>query len=228
MAVIDPTAGHELIRDLGFLLVPGAPFAEGRAYLIVAIRRSPTLAHFDPELLRYWVSVDGRGMPVETDFADRREQNDFSWGEIRIVDRLGVENVFAAFGGQLARERTADAHTFVFSSAAPIVARGGHSQEREPEANEIDAFIAQLRAAAVPGGELERSIAEVSPVARYAAFVAARLDIGAALESRMGWRAPDRQLLDGERRRLRERHPDEWRDGVELLGAIRTRAARNS
>lgn len=225
---IDAAAAHQLVEDLGFLLVPGRPFADGCAYLMISIRRTPTLAHFDPELVDYWATQDGRGMPLEVDSSVPPGRRDFSWGEIHIVDRLGAENIFAAFGGQLEVGRYEDGRVLVFSSEAPIVARGGHSQSWEAEAHEIDAFIAQLRAAAVPRSQLERHLAEVSPVARYAAFIGARLAIGRAAERRVGWRAADRALLNSERRRLRDTNPDEWRDGLELLGQVRQAAGSAS
>ena len=42
--VMDPVAARALLDDIGFLLVPGAPFARGRAYLLVALRSAPGLS----------------------------------------------------------------------------------------------------------------------------------------------------------------------------------------
>ncbi|HEU0236230.1 MAG TPA: hypothetical protein VFR14_07285, partial [Candidatus Limnocylindrales bacterium] len=56
------TATDRLLVDLGFSLInsdrPGAP---GWANLLVALRERPTLRHFDPEVLSFWVAKEGRG-----------------------------------------------------------------------------------------------------------------------------------------------------------------------
>ena len=46
---LDTSIAHVLLANLGFLLVPGPPLDHGAAYLLVAVRAKPTLAHFDPE-----------------------------------------------------------------------------------------------------------------------------------------------------------------------------------
>ena len=45
----------------GFVAHPDLPEAPGPAFLLVALRPAPTLLHYDPEAVDYWVSDDGRG-----------------------------------------------------------------------------------------------------------------------------------------------------------------------
>jgi hypothetical protein len=44
-----------LVSDLGFLAGPDIPDRPGPAYLLVALRDHPTLRHYDPERIDYWV-----------------------------------------------------------------------------------------------------------------------------------------------------------------------------
>jgi len=59
---IDPGAGWvarsaDALRDLGFtLLNSDHPAAPGGSQLLVALRSEPTLRHFDPEALSFWVA----------------------------------------------------------------------------------------------------------------------------------------------------------------------------
>jgi len=222
-AAIDPGEGRQLIDRLGFLHVPGAPFAPPPAYLIVGIRPRPTLEHFDPQVIEYWHSFATRGMPATLDWMTRAPAvSTFSWGPIRIVDRLGIFNEFLGFGGSLETRRVDEVRVCVFRSDAPIVARGGHSQAREFESNEIAIFLARLRAAADPRGVLETRLAGMSPTEIYAAFVASRLATIGAGDRLADWRRADRLILLRERRRLRDQTPAAWSTGSDLaceLGA---------
>ena len=58
---IDPPSASRLLANWGFLAEPDLPDRPGPAWLLVAIRPVPTLRHFDPELVEYWVSEKGRG-----------------------------------------------------------------------------------------------------------------------------------------------------------------------
>ena len=100
---IDPPAAVDLLENLGFVARSDLPDRPGPAYLLVAFRPAPTLRHYDPELVQYWATSDGRGtlrtltrkttLPIDTEF---------SWGMVRIVDRLKVSNEYLTFGGRLA------------------------------------------------------------------------------------------------------------------------------
>ena len=57
--------------------------------------------HYDPEIVAYWVNKAGRGVPRTLTRETRLPiDTEFSWGLIRIVDRLGVTNEYLTFGGQ--------------------------------------------------------------------------------------------------------------------------------
>ena len=127
--MIAPASAARQVADWGFLAEPDLPDRPGPAYLLVAIRDQPTLQHFDPESVEYWVSADGRGaraildrttcLPIETDF---------SWGLIRITDRLAVTNEYVTFGGRLTAAEVDGVTVAAFTSPVPLLRRGGHSQ----------------------------------------------------------------------------------------------------
>jgi hypothetical protein len=218
---LGPDTGRELLDDLGFLLVPGPPLQVGRAYLFVAIRPAPTLRHFDPERIDYWVTPSGHGLTASIDWASREPRDgEHSWGTIRIVDRLGVSNDFITFGGGLLIARLAEAKVAVFSSDAPILACGGHSQDWAPGARDVVGFLARLRAAADPRDSLEARIAGLSPTARYAAFVADALERTRRSEESLGWARESRMILERERGRLQADASDEWAAGLELVNQL--------
>jgi hypothetical protein len=120
-----PVAAGRL-ADLGFLAGPDLPDRPGPAFLLVALRELPTLRHYDPERVEYWVSRGGRGvratlmrdtpMPLDTEF---------SWGLIRLVDRVPVTNEYLSFGGHLSVAPVDDGAVAVFTSPGPRRRRGG-------------------------------------------------------------------------------------------------------
>jgi hypothetical protein len=214
---LGPDVGRELLDDLGFLHVPGPPLTPGPAYLFICLRRTPTLRHFDPERIDYWVTPQTQGLAAEIDMSTREPAvSDYAWGPIRIVDRVNASNEFASFGGQLLVARLAELKVAVFSSEAPIAACGGHSQEWEPGSREVSAFLARLRAAADPRRPLEAAISRLSPVARYAAFVSDSLDRLRRSEETFGWASETRPILERERHRLQTDAADEWVAGSDL------------
>jgi len=218
---LGPQVGRELLDDLGFLHVPGPPLSAGPAYLFVALRRTPTLRHFDPERIDYWVTTGGHGTPASIEWSTREAAvSDHSWGPIRVIDRLGATNDFASVGGQLLVARMAEVKIAVFSSNAPIVASGGHSQEWEPGSRDLSAFLARLRAAADPRAALEQDIAGLSPVARYAAFVADSLDRMRRSEESFGWARESRPVLERERNRLQTDAASDWAAGAALADRL--------
>ena len=121
---IDAAGAGGLLANWGFLAEPDLPDRPGPAWLLVAIRPVPTLRHFDPEVIEFWVTEKSRGrhamishetpMPVE---------RPFSWGLIRIVDRFKVSNEYLTFGGNLVAEAVDDAVVAVFTSPAPLLRR---------------------------------------------------------------------------------------------------------
>jgi len=220
-SALDPQIGAQLLAQLGFLLVPGPPAEHGSAYLFVALRRQPTLRHFDPQRVDYWLSVDGRGSRVSLDCATRMPlQADFSWGLVSVIDRLAVANDYLSFGGELRASRSEGVAVALFSSEAPILARGGHSQGWDPGAQRMAGFFASLRAAAARQPELESELGEMSPVARYAAFVADWMARYRSSETLRAWTPNTLALMRREEGRLRRERATDWAAGADLATRI--------
>jgi hypothetical protein len=144
-------------------------------------------------------------------------RTDVSWGEIRIVDRLGESNGYLGFGGRCDADLIDDDVIVEFTSRAPILRRGGHSQGWDLGADAVGAFFGRLLVTVdyVPG--FEERLAHATPLTRYAAFIqdAERRDRNmpiSALELR-----PFFATVRTEASRLRWKHPDEWRNGAALL-----------
>lgn len=214
---LDPVTAAPLLANLGFLSSSDLPDRPGPAFLLVALRDTPTLRHYDPEVVEYWVSTGGRGarrqltrltpMPIEADF---------SWGLIRMVDRLGITNEYLAFGGRLTVDSVDGVVIAVFTSPAPILRRGGHSQGWDQGAESLGAFFGRFLLAVDYAPGFEARAARADPVVRYAAFVAhtiSRYRASAELRARQPalW-----NLLQAEERRLRDGRPTEWAAGARL------------
>ena len=110
----------------GFLAHPDLPDGPGPAFLLVAFRPAPTLRHYDPEAVDYWVTEGGRGMRrTLTEKSPTPLSKDFSWGVIRLVDRLGISNEYLTFGGHL-NSASVDGHgrrSILVPSAPPPARR---------------------------------------------------------------------------------------------------------
>ena len=159
-------------RALGVPCLPGLPDGPGPAFLLVALRPAPTLRHYDPEAVDYWVTEDGRGSRrTLTHDTPMPQSEDFSWGLIRLVDRLGVSNEYLTFGGHLDAALIDDVVVAAFASPAPLLRRGGHSQGWDHGADAIGAFFARMMVAVDFKPGFERSFAAADPLTRYAAFV---------------------------------------------------------
>lgn len=215
---LDPPRAAGFLANLGFIASSDLPARPGPAYLLVAFRPTPTLHHYDPELVEYWVTVAGRGrrqalsrdttLPVDCAF---------SWGPIQIVDRLRVTNEYLTFGGSLVAATIEDTTVAVFTSPAPLLRRGGHSQGWDHGAEAVGAFFGRLMVAVdfIPGFEAE--LGDAGPIARYAAFVndfVGRYRPSWALRSGHDdlW-----TMLDAEERRLQRDHPVDWSRGEDLI-----------
>jgi len=215
---VDPVSAAPLLADLGFLSSSDLPDRPGPAYLLVGLRETPTLRHYDPELVEYWASSSGRGtrrsltretpLPIDTEF---------SWGLIRIVDRLHVTNEYLTFGGHLSVEMVDGVVIAVFTSPAPLLRRGGHSQGWDQGAESLGAFFGRFLLAVDYTPGFEGRAAHAAAISRYASFVA---DATARYRASPTLRAQQAELwnlLQAEERRLRSRHPAEWADGEILL-----------
>ena len=216
---IHAAAANELLTAAGFLLVPGAPFAPGPAYLMIALRPKPTYAHFDPERIEYWSLNDGRSESTSLDWSMADASPEFAWGTIKIVDRVAAHNEFTSFGGQLTVARDGNRRAALFRSDAPILSLGGRSGRGDVFAVQVAAFFGRLRAAA---GDPEKraTIDNADPVAMYAAFLVRTLATFRA-RSVAGASAPRvASVLQSEVRRLQRDQPAAVQDGLEIESTL--------
>ena len=215
-------AAADAIPEWGFLAEPGTPEGSGPGYLVVALREKPTLDHFDPESVRFWVSSEGRGQQFELDrWTKVPVQEEVSWGPITIVDRLRETNEFLTFGGAVCAGREGGTVVAVFVSPAPLLRRGGHSQGWDLGAQSLGAHFGRLVAVAGQDRTFEAAAAKADPLARYAAFVADQVERGHRSEP---LRESDPQvwrLFLGEAKRLQRLEPVHWREGQTLLETAR-------
>ena len=216
---LDPASAAPLLADLGFLSSSDLPDRPGPAYLLVALREKPTLHHYDPESVEYWVSQAGRGTRRLLTRASRLPfETDFSWGLIRIVDRLRVTNEYLTFGGHLSAAMVDGVAIATFLSPAPLLRRGGHSQGWDPGAETLGAFFGRFLLAVDYTPGFEGSAAEADPVSRYAAFVADAMTRYRSSPILRAQQADLWNVLQAEERRLRTVNPTEWAHGEALRG----------
>ncbi len=216
---IDPRVAAERLRDWGFLAHADLPDDSGDAYLLVGLRATPTLRHFDPERVDLWVTEGSRGSRLEITRRTAPLEMDYSWGTVAIVDRLHASNEYMTFGGLLTVSRVAELTIVILVSPTPILRRGGHSQGWDQAAAAVAAFFGRLMVAVDYGPGFEVQLSAASPRARYAAFIADsihRLRISPVLreERRALW-----ALLCGERRRFEADDPGAWQEGVRLAAS---------
>ena len=188
---------------------------------MVAVHDIPTQRHFDAEVVGYWVTSLDRGK-VET--IDRTTHlpisRPFSWGRIRIVDRLGARNSFVSFGGTLSGERVGvGVRLFIFRSPAPIFRLPGHSQREDRLAEEVLTFFGRV----IPHlwtPDTERRISSASPLDVYAAFMLhtrGRIAQSRALRDALGGAAA---TLDREFAAINENNSDHLEAGKRLFAAL--------
>jgi hypothetical protein len=221
--VASARAADELAA-LGFVVHADLPDRPGPARLLVALRDHPTLQHYDPELVEYWVSEAGRGRPRMLTRESRLPiDTDFAWGLIRLVDRLDVSNEYLTFGGRLEAQVVDGVVVAVFSSPAPLLRRGGHSQGWDHGAEAVGAFFGRLLVAVDYSPGFEAALAAASPLARWSAFVAHTVARYRASPSLREVHPALWALLQAEEARLRLDRPS-WRAGLKLLVRMRARA----
>jgi hypothetical protein len=213
-------ASAALLADLGFTLDhTAADLAPGGAALHVALRDRPTLRHFDPEAIGYWVERDGRGRHAILDRdLDVPWDGEFEWGDVRVVDRLGESNRFLVFGGEVTAAEVDETLQVVrFRSVAPILRAGGHSQGVDPIEPWVGAFFGRIMIPVdyTPGAE--GRLAEVNPGALYAAFLV-------DTDRRIGGGHPssDPTAVEPLRREISRvrSQPVAWASGVDLLDSL--------
>jgi hypothetical protein len=224
---IDPALAADLLASWGFLADPDLPHRPGSAFLLVAIRAHPTLSHYDPEVAEYWVTDElGHGVRETLSYASRMpRQIEFSWGRISVVDRLGVTNSYLTFGGTLQAARIDGDVICVFSSPAPLLRRGGHSQGWDTGAYSVGGFFGRFRAAAGYAFAFERLAAATDPVTRYAAFVCEFVTRYRGSEYLRDHYPKLWTLMLAEEHRLQHDEPRAWTLGIRLLASTRQVAA---
>jgi hypothetical protein len=205
--------------SLGFLLVPGPPLDRPPAYLLVALRPRPTLAHFDPERVTFWANDSCGTTATSLEWPLSRLAGDYSWGTIEVVDRIGASNRFVSFGGAVNVALDHDVHAVLFRSDAPILCAGGHSGPADPLANDVVAFFGILRAAAGNSSHLQARIQASSPLALYGAFLARSVETYCRARLMSRAEVSLASLLRQEEHRLECQAPAELQNG-RLLDAL--------
>ena len=143
----------------------------------------------------------------------------FSWGLIRLVDRLGVSNEYLTFGGNLDAAVIDNAVVAAFASPAPLLRRGGHSQAWDPGADLIGSYFGRLMVAVDFRPGFEAAFAMADPLARYASFIR-DTDLR---RRRIREGAPDDdlgRLLRHEADRIAAADPETWAVAGSLLDVI--------
>jgi hypothetical protein len=224
---IDPRLASQLLADWGFLADPDLPDRPGPAFLLVAIRAKPTLKHYDPELVEFWITgARGFGVRETLTYASRLPRDtSFSWGRITVCDRKGVVNQYLSFGGTLKADRIDGEVICVFESPAPLLRRGGHSQGWDTGAHSVGGFFGRFRAAAGYQHEFEQLAAATDPVTRYAAFVNELMARYRSSEYLRDHYPKLWTVMLAEEKRLQRDHAEAWAGGAELLDQTRRVAA---
>lgn len=207
------------VERWGFLAHTDLPDGPGPAFLLVALRSAPTMQHYDPEAVDYWVTDRGHGeRRTLTHETPMPRSEDYSWGLIRLVDRLGISNDYLTFGGHLDADHVDDGVIAAFASPAPQLRRGGHSQSWDAGADAVGAFLGRIMVAVDYKRGFEATFAEASPLTRYAAFVR---DAEHRRGSRSSTTVDDDldRLVRHEAARLRASAPAEWAAADGLLHA---------
>ena len=213
----DPWSAAPILANWGFLAEPDLPDRPGPAFLLVALRDRPTFRHFDPERVEYWVTEAGRGVRHSvTRGSPMPLDQPFSWGPIRIVDRLGVSNEYVTFGGTLQAAEVDAMTVAVLTSEVPLLRRGGHSQGWDDGASTLAAYFGRLLLAVDVKPGYEARAAAATPATRYAAFIddlVARYRSSAALRDHdpTMWR-----LLRSEATRIQDQDPEAWARRIDL------------
>jgi hypothetical protein len=211
------------LAHLGFVLREGSvPGTVPGPRLLVAMRAQPTLAHFDPEVVTFWEARSGRGRLATLERgAVVPQSRSWSWGPVRVTDRVPVSNQFLGFGGTLLVDSMDGQTTYAaFSSRAPIVRWAGHSQGVDSLVDEVGAFFARLMVPVDYQEGAEERIAEADPETVYAVFLLHSIDrlhrsrqLRDADPRTAGW-------LEHEGFRMAHDSPRHWAEGQELLGFL--------
>lgn len=214
---------RSVIHDLGFSIVTAVDRLNPAATeLVVAVREAPTLRHFDPEVVDFWVPESGRSRPREIDRDSRMPfAGRFEWGRISIADRLGLTNQWLSFGGTVrAADLDDDTTVVLFHSPAPIQRWSGHSQGLDLMTTEMGAFFGRLMIPIdfEPGAEAR--LVATDPFVLYCAFVAEAVAREGRSHRLIQSDRPFAAHVGSEARRLRSADPQAWAAGCDLLKSL--------
>ena len=228
-AAITRDQASALMSDLGFIVFRTPPdTSTPDSCLMVMIQASPTTRHFDPEVVSFWITGEGRGRIRVADRQTRPFETPFSWGRIRVVDRYGARNSFVSFGGMLSCERVGNgAHLLIFRSPAVIFRLPGHSQREDWLAEEVMGFFGRLVPILWRSPDAEPAVAATPPLVLYGAFLLhtiERVRHSATLRDAM---EPELRTLHSQLENMLTHHPDPMRAAATLrpmlgLGLPRT------
>ena len=174
ISVIDAPAQATEDADLGYWLDPAdATDLTSHHQLWVWMRAAPTQRHYDPEQVECRVVTYG-GFPEALTLHHhwtRAERYRFCIGGIDLNDRKHRREHFYAFGGDLTITATPAGATLCrFVSPAPILAISEQSHVPDIFVNEVEATLAEARAAwAVQhrNGDFDARLCQASPLALY-------------------------------------------------------------
>lgn len=211
-----------IVRDLGFSIVTDVdPSNPAATDLVVALRETPTLRHFDPETIEFWATHGERSVARTFDRRSATAGDTFEWGRISIADRLGMTNQWLSFGGEVRALETEPGTTIVrFRSPGPIQRWSGHSQGLDLLTPEMGAFFGRLMVPVDFQPGAEGRLVSADPLALYCAFLA---DAEGRTAGSGAFGVSDRPLVTkvrNEAHRLREAAPAAWGAGEELLRSL--------
>jgi hypothetical protein len=101
----------------------------------------------------------------------------YSWGTIKVIDRIAAANRFVSFGGSLSGVRDGELSAALFRSDAPILAASGRGEPGDPLAASVQGFFARLAAACGADSRLAHDVSALDPVAIYAAYLVRALKL---------------------------------------------------
>jgi hypothetical protein len=173
-APLSTDAAATLMGRVGFVSFrtpPGSTAPD--SCLMLVVRDKPTLEHFDPDTLTFWVADGGSGERASISRATRLPvTREVSWGRVEVRDRFGASNSFVTFGGHLRAESIGEGLALItIWSPAPILRLRGHSQRQDELAEQVVAFFARLLPHFWDSISVEQRVNRVPPEALWAAFL---------------------------------------------------------
>ncbi len=225
MELIDPT-GENLVYRMehwGYYLLPQShPHCPGYTGLLVAMRKTPTEKHFDPESMRIQL-VNPSGMPdwtvlnLQTPLSKSRRVYP---GSLNLCDRLNQEETFFTFGGTLESLAVTGETIYSLRSAAPILWLTSNGDGLADQlAAEFGHMLGELHARFGAKDEaFYRRVAKLDPLMLYIASLHSIFDEYEKTASLRGSYPKLHTLLHEEQKWLEE--SDQWSHSPETLAEL--------